>query len=164
MEKKFDRSMFLGKFQEETREHLRVLNQDLLILENDSGNPKILEELEREVHTLKGSAKMMGYKVNDIPHLKLASQRRRLPDIVLHGDYDWDTLPSFHWPLEIDTTRRLAAWLESTWLEDCVLFQWVENWLERMYHHVTFFRNRKKLFSGPWMEYERAMKSTRPEQ
>ena len=108
--------------------------------------------------------KMMGYKVSDIPHLKLASQRRRLPDIVLHGDYDWDTLPSFHWPLEINTTRRLAAWLESTWLEDCVLFQWVENWLERMYHHVTFFRNRKKLFSGPWMEYERAMKSTRPEQ
>ncbi|MCK4532632.1 hybrid sensor histidine kinase/response regulator [bacterium] len=69
MEKKFDRSMFLSKFQEETREHLRVLNQDLLIMENDSGNPKILEELEREVHTLKGSAKMMGYKeIAEITH------------------------------------------------------------------------------------------------
>ena len=69
MEKKFDRSIFLGKFQEETREHLRVLNQDLLILENDSDNPKILEELEREVHTLKGSAKMMGYKeIAEITH------------------------------------------------------------------------------------------------
>lgn len=69
MEKDFDRSMFLSKFQEETMEHLRVLNQDLLILENDPDNPKILEELEREVHTLKGSAKMMGYKeIAEITH------------------------------------------------------------------------------------------------
>ncbi len=101
---------------------------------------------------------MMGYEIRNIPHLNMASQRGRVPKFEVKGDYDSQSLPTFNWPLEIDTSRRIAAWLESTWLENLWLFQVVENKLERIYHHITFMRNRKKLFSGPWMEYEEHIK------
>jgi len=103
--------------------------------------------------------KMMGYEVKNIPHLKLALQRGRIPEFDIQGDFTWETLPKFNWPLDIDTSRRVANWLESTWVEDLWLFQVVENWLERIYHHLTFLRNRKKLFNGPWMQYEQQMKN-----
>lgn len=108
--------------------------------------------------------KMMGYEVREIPHLKMAVQRGLAPEVNLEGDYDWDKLPSFDWPLEIDAPRRLAAYLVSTWLGSCKLFQWIESRLERLYHHITFFRKRKQLFSGPWMEYEEYMKNRKHEQ
>jgi uncharacterized protein (DUF362 family) len=102
-------------------------------------------------------AKMMGYDTEDVPHLKLASQKNRISQIEICGDYDLNNLPMFSWPLKIDASRKVANWLESTWIEDLRLFQAIENWLERIYHHITFWQKRKMLFSGPWMEYEHKM-------
>jgi uncharacterized protein (DUF362 family) len=107
--------------------------------------------------------KMMKYEVHDIPHLKMASERGLVSEINLEGDYEWDTLPSFDWLLKIDVSRRFAAFLESTWLESWMPFQWVENRLERLYHHLTYLLKRKQLFNGPWMEYEKCMKSRKNE-
>jgi len=103
-------------------------------------------------------SEMMGYGIEQIPHLKLAQDKGLVAEIALAGDYQRERLPRFLWPLQLDAGRALANWLESTWVEDLTLFQAVENLLERLYHHITFLRNRKMLFSGPWMEYERAMK------
>lgn len=104
-------------------------------------------------------ARMMGYAVDEVPHLRLAAECGRLPEIELVGEFDWDTLPSFAFPLDICAPRHIAARLESTWLESWGLFRWGECLLERMYHHVTYLRKRKQLFSGPWMEYERVWRA-----
>jgi uncharacterized protein (DUF362 family) len=104
-------------------------------------------------------ARIMGYGVEDIPYLRLAARRGRIPEIELIGDFNWDTLPSSPFPLEISSPRRVAAQLESTWLESCSLFRWVETLLERIYHHVTYLRKRNMLFNGPWMEYDRVWRA-----
>ena len=56
----FDRSAFLGKFKEEAEEHLQKLNKGILDLEANPGDRELMNEITREAHTLKGSAKMMG--------------------------------------------------------------------------------------------------------
>jgi len=105
--------------------------------------------------------KMMQYDIKDIPHLQMADAKGRIPDINLEGDYNWDTLPLFDWPLKVDAPRRLAAYLNSTRLQSFGLYMWVMSKLERMYHHITFLRKKKMLFSGPWMEYEEYMKGVK---
>jgi uncharacterized protein (DUF362 family) len=102
--------------------------------------------------------KMTGYEITSIPCLKLANQRKLIPDITLKGDYDWNSLPVFDWTLNVDASRKIANWLESTWIEDVRLFQIIENRLERIYHHLTFMKKHKMLFSGPWMEYEKSLR------
>lgn len=101
--------------------------------------------------------KMLGYQVQDIPLLKMATDKGLTPEINLKGDYDWSDLPSFEWPLKVEAGRRLAAYLSSTWLQSFTLFRWTEARLERLYHHITFLRKKKMLFSGPWMEYGEGM-------
>lgn len=56
----FDYSEFIGQFLTECREHLAIMNSDLLSLEGDPENDEILGEIVREAHTIKGAAKMMG--------------------------------------------------------------------------------------------------------
>lgn len=107
--------------------------------------------------------RMMQYDIQDIPHLQMAAVRGRIPDINLKGDYDWDTLPLFDWPLKIDVPRRFAAYLASTWLESFKSYLWLTSKLERLYHYITFLCREKMLFSGPWMEYEKCMKSRKNE-
>jgi len=57
---KFDKSIFLFKFKEETDERLDNLNKALLNLEEHPEDERLLNEIFREAHTLKGSAKMVG--------------------------------------------------------------------------------------------------------
>lgn len=66
---KFDKSIFIAKFKEETDERLNNLNKGLLNLEENSENDALLNEVFREAHTLKGSAKMVGLNhINRIAH------------------------------------------------------------------------------------------------
>lgn len=51
-------------FKAESEEHLEQLNSGLLRLENNQGDAALLEELFREAHSLKGSARMLG--ISDI--------------------------------------------------------------------------------------------------
>ncbi len=55
-----DLSKFLGKFRDATRDHLRRMNELLLRLEQEPGSEDSVTELMREIHTLKGEARMMG--------------------------------------------------------------------------------------------------------
>ena len=66
---KFDRSMFIGKFSAEAEEHLQKLNEGILSLERGESDPELMADILRAAHTLKGSARMMGFKdINAVAH------------------------------------------------------------------------------------------------
>ncbi|MHB0869482.1 MAG: hybrid sensor histidine kinase/response regulator [Chloroflexota bacterium] len=64
-----DRSAYLEAFREEMLEHLQVLTQGLLSLESRPEDAESVGEVFRRVHTIKGSARMMGFgEVADLAH------------------------------------------------------------------------------------------------
>jgi two-component system chemotaxis sensor kinase CheA len=66
---KFDRSLFIGKFSIEAEEHLQKLNEGILQLERGEADADLMAEILRAAHTLKGSARMMGFKgINQVAH------------------------------------------------------------------------------------------------
>jgi two-component system chemotaxis sensor kinase CheA len=74
---KFDRSLFIGKFSAEAQEHLQKLNEGVLQLErgqadadpSTSSGQALIADILRAAHTLKGSARMMGFKeINQVAH------------------------------------------------------------------------------------------------
>ncbi len=66
---KFDRSLFIGKFSAEAQEHLQKLNEGVLRLERGDADAELMADILRAAHTLKGSARMMGFKeINQVAH------------------------------------------------------------------------------------------------
>ncbi len=64
-----DRSAYMGAFREEMLEHLQALTQGLLSLESHPEDPSSVSEVFRHVHTIKGSARMMGFgQMSDLAH------------------------------------------------------------------------------------------------
>ena len=59
---KMDVSQYLGIFIDETRGHLQVLNEQILILEKEPENEDTINDMFRAAHALKGMAGTMGYK------------------------------------------------------------------------------------------------------
>jgi len=65
----FDRSAFIGKFQEEAADLLQRLNEGVINLEADPGNREIIDQMMRDAHTIKGSSRMVGLiEVSDVAH------------------------------------------------------------------------------------------------
>ncbi|MBN2405019.1 MAG: hybrid sensor histidine kinase/response regulator [Coriobacteriia bacterium] len=65
----FDRSAFIGKFQEEATEYLQRLNEGVITLEGDPGNRELIDQMLRDAHTLKGSSRMVGLiEISDVAH------------------------------------------------------------------------------------------------
>lgn len=60
--KKFDRSIFISKFVDESIENIDLLGDTLLQLEQSKGNQDLTKECMRLAHILKGSARMIGFK------------------------------------------------------------------------------------------------------
>ncbi len=64
-----DRSAYLDAFREEMVEHLQALTEGLLTLESHPEDVSSVGEVFRRVHTIKGSARMMGFGgVADLAH------------------------------------------------------------------------------------------------
>lgn len=64
-----DVSQYKELFINEAQEHLEALNQALLELEKDPGNPDVLTEIFRSAHTLKGMAATMGFdELTELTH------------------------------------------------------------------------------------------------
>ncbi len=64
-----DRSAYMGAFREEMLEHLQQVTQGLLSLESHPEDGSVVGELFRRVHTIKGSARMMGFtEMADLAH------------------------------------------------------------------------------------------------
>lgn len=53
---------YLDIFLKEAQEHLDSLQTNLLVLEKEPGNKPLIHELLRNAHTLKGSARMLGFE------------------------------------------------------------------------------------------------------
>ncbi|MCR5774995.1 MAG: chemotaxis protein CheA [Lachnospiraceae bacterium] len=57
-----DVSQYLGIFLDEAREHIQVLSDQMMILEQEPENQDAINEIFRAAHSLKGMAGTMGYK------------------------------------------------------------------------------------------------------
>lgn len=69
MAQDLDRSAYLGAFRAEMEEHLQVLSRELLLLESHPDDLTPVGEVFRRTHTVKGSARMMGFgEVADLAH------------------------------------------------------------------------------------------------
>lgn len=65
----FDRSAFIGKFQEEAQDLLQRLNEGVINLEADPGNRELIDQMMRDAHTVKGSSRMVGLiEISDVAH------------------------------------------------------------------------------------------------
>jgi two-component system, chemotaxis family, sensor kinase CheA len=72
----FDRSAFIGRFQEEAADILQRLNEDVIRLESDPSDASLIDRMLRDAHTLKGSSRMVGLvEISDIAH--------RLEDVMV---------------------------------------------------------------------------------
>jgi two-component system chemotaxis sensor kinase CheA len=64
-----DKRDFIAIFKAETEERLTKLYNGLIELEKQPDNPELMKELNREAHTIKGSARVFGYnEIQDITH------------------------------------------------------------------------------------------------
>jgi len=64
-----DISQYKELFISEAQEHLEALNQSMLDLEKDPGNPDVLTEIFRSAHTLKGMSATMGFdQLTELSH------------------------------------------------------------------------------------------------
>ena len=64
-----DRRDFIAIFKAETEDHLTKLNNGLVALEKHPDNLELIKELNREAHTIKGSARVFGYlEIQEIAH------------------------------------------------------------------------------------------------
>lgn len=60
---------YMDLFLEESREHLQVLNEQLLVLEREHENKAAIGEIFRSAHTLKGMSATMGFEnIADLTH------------------------------------------------------------------------------------------------
>jgi len=65
----FDRSAFIGKFQEEAQDLLQRLNEGVITLEGEPDNRELIDQMMRDAHTIKGSSRMVGLiEISDVAH------------------------------------------------------------------------------------------------
>lgn len=70
-----DISQYLEIFIDESKEHLQLLNQSLLVLENNPDDTAVINEIFRAAHTLKGMAGTMGFS-------KMATLTHDMEDVL----------------------------------------------------------------------------------
>ncbi|MDY6965008.1 MAG: chemotaxis protein CheA [Halobacteriota archaeon] len=82
-----DMAQYKEEFVNESREHLEVLNQSLLELEDDPHNMDLLNNIFRSAHTLKGSSATMGYtNVSELTH-----KMENVLDLMRNGQIEANT-------------------------------------------------------------------------
>jgi len=100
----FDRSAFIGRFQEEAADLLQRLNEGVIRLESEPGNAAIVDRMLRDAHTLKGSSRMVGLvEISDIAH--------RLEDVMVavrDGDVAYAPAMSEHFFEALDAIVHLV--------------------------------------------------------
>jgi two-component system, chemotaxis family, sensor kinase CheA len=86
----------LNLFLQEADEQLQLLDEDIVQLEKESGNPELMQEIFRAAHTLKGSSAMIGHqRLSELAHAmenvfdnvrkKLLTVNPKIIDALLHG-------------------------------------------------------------------------------
>ena len=59
----FSKEDFIEGFVSETQEHIDAVNNGIIQLKSNPANRELLSEILRELHTIKGTGRMMGYPV-----------------------------------------------------------------------------------------------------
>ncbi|HEX3033455.1 MAG TPA: chemotaxis protein CheA [Bacillota bacterium] len=82
-----DLSQYMGMFLEESKEHLQNLNQGLLGLEQNPEDVRLVNEIFRSAHTLKGMSATMGFsQIAEITHqMENVLQKFRSGEVQVHG-------------------------------------------------------------------------------
>jgi SAM-dependent methyltransferase len=102
-------------------------------------------------------ANIMGFELEEVPLLKKGVEEGLLEkNFTLLGDYSINDLPRFDFSFEVSNPRKLAMFLESTFLEKSTIFLFFEHKLRRLFHNYSYLKNKKKLFNGDWMEYSKS--------
>jgi chemotaxis protein histidine kinase CheA len=92
----------LQDFIAETTEHLEEMENNLLKLEENSGDPEVLNDIFRSAHTIKGSAEYLGME----KIAKLSHRLENLLELLRHGEHfaDREVIDTL-----IDSRDRIAA-------------------------------------------------------
>jgi uncharacterized protein (DUF362 family) len=105
-------------------------------------------------------AKMMGLMA-DVPLLQLAKKRGLLSNsVVVTGDYDWKSLPAFHFIFSKHTFGRLDLWFRRNALTKN-LFEYnsfldkFAQYARRAYLSIKFHSKKKRIYNGTWTKYSR---------
>lgn len=77
----------LQVFLQDTDEHLQLLDEDIIKLENESDNEALLQEIFRAAHTIKGSSAMLGYDMM----AELTHAMENILDKLRHGELSVNT-------------------------------------------------------------------------
>lgn len=82
-----DLTQYLGMFLEESREHLQNLNDGLLGLESNPEDTRLVNEIFRSAHTLKGMSATMGYsQIAELTHqMENVLQKFRNGEVKVNG-------------------------------------------------------------------------------
>ncbi|MFU8891580.1 MAG: response regulator [Anaerosomatales bacterium] len=100
----FDRSAFIGRFQEEAADLLQRLNEGVILLEERPSDGALIDKMLRDAHTLKGSSRMVGLvEISDIAH--------RLEDVMValrDGTIEHSLAISDHFFDALDTVVHLT--------------------------------------------------------
>jgi two-component system chemotaxis sensor kinase CheA len=86
----------LNLFLQEADEQLQLLDEDIVQLEKESGDPELMQEIFRAAHTLKGSSAMIGHqRLSELAHTmenvldnvrkKILTVNPKIIDALLHG-------------------------------------------------------------------------------
>jgi two-component system, chemotaxis family, sensor kinase CheA len=86
----------LNLFLQEADEQLQLLDEDIVQLEKESGDPELMQEIFRAAHTLKGSSAMIGHhRLSETAHAmenvldnvrkKILTVNPKIIDALLHG-------------------------------------------------------------------------------
>lgn len=87
----FDKSKFIPRFVQESREHLNLLSRDLETHQADPAAWGISDDCVRAAHTVKGSAKILGIQpisqvAQHLEEVLRAAQRKQITlDTAVHG-------------------------------------------------------------------------------
>jgi uncharacterized protein (DUF362 family) len=108
------------------------------------------------------AAKIMGYTTDEIPLLKYAKEENNFEaNLEVIGDYDLDNLPTYDFRFSYSGPKKFSMWLHNHKMSKLIIESWLINNIfhkfRGMYEVYSFYRKKKKIFSGPWMEYKRRM-------
>ncbi|NMC59179.1 MAG: DUF362 domain-containing protein, partial [Candidatus Methanofastidiosa archaeon] len=105
------------------------------------------------------SAQIMGFNLEQVPHLKLASDRGLIKDIIITGDFSEKELPKYHFTCKTPPIANFDLWvrknnLTGRFFKYNSLLDRLANIARRNYTKIIYYHKIKKVSKGDWKCYE----------
>lgn len=112
------------------------------------------------------AAAIMGFEEQEIPLLVEAKRRKILPEFIVKGDFTNKTIPKKNFFYSDTLERKVTRWLEGLSTSNPInavtstilhapIVDWIYNQSRILYNNRQFKNNNRKIFTGPWMYYEK---------